>query len=80
MVMRYFGSFEVENISKEITEFIDNRNITINIYRIQANDSIMCGYFCIELIDFMLEGKSMLHYTNLLYPNGHEKNDKIVLK
>ena len=28
----------------------------------------MCGYFCIEFIDFMLEGKSFLDYTNLFSP------------
>ena len=33
------------------------KNITTNIYRIQANDSIMCGYFCVLFIDFMLKGK-----------------------
>ena len=30
----------------------------------QAYDSIMCGYFSIGLIDFMLKGKSLLEYTN----------------
>ena len=55
-----------------------NKNIITNIYRIQAYDSIMCGYFCIGFVDFMLKGKSLLDYTNLLSPN--EKNDKIILK
>ena len=40
----------------------------------------MCGYFRIRFIDFMLKGKSLLHYTNLFSPNGYEKNDKIILK
>ena len=31
-----------------------------NIYRVQACDSIMCGYFCIGFVDFMLKGKSVL--------------------
>ena len=46
----------------------------------QAYDSIMCGCFCIEFIDFMLKGKSLLEYTNLFSPNDYEKNDKIILK
>ena len=50
-----------------------------NINRIQAYDSIMCGYFCIGFIDFMLKGKSLLDYTNLFSPNDYEKNDKIIL-
>ena len=51
-----------------------------NINRIQAYDSIMCGYFCIGFIDFMLKGKSLLEYTNLFSSNDYEKNDKIILK
>ena len=50
----FFDSFAVEHIPKEIKTFIDNKNITTNIYKIQANDSIMCGYFCTESIDFMV--------------------------
>ena len=39
-----FDSFGVEYTPKEIKKFIGNKNITTNIYRIQANDSIMSGY------------------------------------
>ena len=65
--------------SKETKKFIENKNIT-NINRIQIYDSIMCGYFCIGFIDFMLKGKRFLDYTNLLSPNDYEKNDQIILK
>ena len=51
-----------------------------NVYRRQANDSIMCGYFCIGFIDFMEKGKSLLDYTNLFFPNEYEKNDKVKIK
>ena len=73
-------SFGVEHIPKEIKKFIGSKNIITNIYRIQVYDSIMCGYFCIGFIDFMLKYKSLLEYTNLLSPNDYEKNDKIILK
>ena len=43
----YFDSFGVEHIPKEIKEFVKNKNITANIFRIQAYDSVMCEYFCI---------------------------------
>ena len=33
--------------------------------------SMMCGYFCIVFIDFMLKGKSVLEYTNLFSPNEY---------
>ena len=76
----YFDSFGVEYIPKEIKKFIGNKNIITNIYRIQAYNSIMCGYFCIGFIDFMFKGKSLLEYTNLFSPNDYEKNDKIISK
>ena len=57
----YFDSFGVEHIPKEIKAFINNKNIKTNIFRIQAYNSVMCGYFCIGFIDFML--KRMLNNT-----------------
>ena len=62
------------------TELRGNKNITTYIYRIQANNSIMCGYFCIVFIDFMLNGRSLLDYANLFSRNDYEKNDKIILE
>ena len=55
----YFDSFGVEHIPKELKAFINNKNknITTNSFRIQAYESIMCGYFCIGFIDFTLAGK-----------------------
>ena len=44
-IVTYFDSFGVEHILKEIMKFIVRRKIIANIYRIQAYDSIMCGYF-----------------------------------
>ena len=76
----YFDSFEVEHILKETTKFIGNGNVKTNDYRIQPCDWIMCGYFCIGFIDFMLKGKSLLEYTNLSSPNEYKNNDKIILE
>ena len=60
--------------------FIGKRNITTNIFRIQAYDSIMCGYFSTEFIDFMLKGKSLLEYNDLFSLDEYEKKDKMILK
>ena len=65
----YFDSFGVEYITKEIRKFIENENIVSNIYRMRAYDSVIWGYFCIGFIDFMLNGKSSLEYTNIFSPN-----------
>ena len=56
----YFDIFEVKHVPKEIEKLIGNKNLITNNYRMQAYDLIMCEYFCIEFIDFMLEGKSLL--------------------
>ena len=53
----YFDSFGVEHIPKEIEKFIGSKNVISSIFRIQAYDSILCGYFCIGLINFMFKGK-----------------------
>ena len=66
----YFNSFRVKHIPKEIRTFIGNKNIKPNIFRIQAYDSIMCGYFFIGFIDFMLAGKILTEFTNLFSPNS----------
>ena len=61
----YFDSFGVEYIPAEIKEFMGNKNIEANIFCVQENNSIMFGYFCIGLIDFMLAGKKLTDYGNL---------------
>ena len=77
----YFDSFGIENIPKEINKFIgSNKKIKANIFRIQAYDSIICGYFCIEFINYMLKGKTLLDYTNLFSPNDFKKNDRVIKK
>ena len=78
-IVTYFDSFGVEHIPKEIMKFIARKRIITNIYRIQAYDSIMWGYFCIGFIDFMFNGKSLTDYTNLFSPNDFNKNDDIIL-
>ena len=74
----YFDSFGVEYIPNEIKKFIKNfsrnKNIKTNIFRIQEDNSIMCGYFCIGFIDFMLAGKKLTDYVNLFSPYDFNKN------
>ena len=75
----YFDSFGIEHISKEVKKFVNNRNIIVSIFRIQAYDSVMCGYFCIGFIDYMFMGKILTNYTNLFSPNNFKRNDDIIL-
>ena len=85
----YLSSFGIEHIPEEIKEFIDrrflnsftsqNKNIKANLFRVQANDSIISGYFWIGFIDFMLAGKNLTDYTNLFSPHDFKKTDNIAL-
>ena len=72
----YFDSFGVEHVPKKIKKFIGQKNIKTNIFRIQADNSIMCGYFCIGFIDFMFAGKSLIDFTSLFSPYDFKKNDE----
>ena len=76
----YFDRFGVERIPKEIKTFISNKNIKTIIFRIPAYDSVMCGYFCIGFIDFMLAEKTLTDFTNLFLSNNFKKkSDDIIL-
>ena len=66
----YFDSFGVEHIPKEIKKFINNKNMIADIFRLKAYDSVMCGYFYIGFIDFMLKGNNLTDFTNLFSTNN----------
>ena len=74
----YFDSFGVEYIPKEIMKRIEhgslgNKNIKTSIFRIQDNNSIMCGYFGILFIEYMLIDKTLTDFINLFRPWNFEK-------
>ena len=75
----YFDSFGLDHFPKEIEKFIGHKNIKTYIFRIQSNNSIMCGYFCIRFIDFMFAGKTLIYFTSLFSPYNFEKNDNVTL-
>ena len=79
----YFDSFGIEYIPKEIMEKIKhsslgNKNIKTSIFRIQDYSSVMCGYFCILSIEYMLNNKTLTDFTNLFSPWNFKKNDDII--
>ena len=75
----FFDSFGVEHIPKETKIFIGNKNIQTNILRMQGYDSVICGYFCLGFIDFMLKGTSLTDFTTFFSSNDLKKNDDIIL-
>ena len=58
-------------------KFIDRKSIITNIYRIQAYDSIMCGYSCIGFINFMFNGNSLTDYTSRFSPDDSKKKTMV---
>ena len=53
----YFDSFGIEYIPLEVLNTTRDKSITHNILRIQYNESIICGFYCIAFIEYMLAGK-----------------------
>ena len=74
----YFDSCSVELVPEEIKEIFGKKNIKVNIFRVQSNNSIMCGYFYIGFIDFMLAGKTLTGFTSMFSPYDFEKNASII--
>ena len=69
----YFDSFGVEHVPEEIKTFIGHKKIKTNIFRIQADNSITCGYFCIRFIDFVFAGRSLIDFTSFFSPDDFKK-------
>ena len=75
----YFDNFGTEHVPKEIKEFIGNKNLKANIFLVQANNSVLCSYFCIRFIYFMLAGKRLTDFTSLFSPFDFKKSEDIIL-
>ena len=58
----FYNSFYVELVPEEI---VWNKIIIANIFQVQANNSVMCGNFCIGFIDFMLAGKKLTDFISM---------------
>ena len=64
----YFDSFGIEYIPNKIKD----KSIIHNIFRIQSDNTIMCGFYYIAFIEYMIAGKGLLDYTNLFSPNDYK--------
>ena len=50
------------------------------LFRIQAYDSVMCGYVCIGFVDFVFKGDILTDFTKLFSSDSFQDNYKIILK
>ena len=69
-----FESFSVEHIPITIKHFISQKNMQTNIFRMQADDFVMCGYFCIGFPDHKLKVKGLTDFTTFFLPINFLKN------
>ena len=51
--------------------------LTRNTSRIQSDNSVTCGFYCIAFIEYMITEKMFLDNNNLFSSNDCKKNDKI---
>ena len=76
----YFDSSGIEYIPQEVLDKVKAKSITHNIFSIQDDNSILCGFCCIAFMEYVISGKALLDYTNLFSLNDCEKNEKIICK
>ena len=57
----YIDSFVIQYIPQEVLNNIKDKSVTHNIFRIQDNESIMYGFYCIVFTEYMLVGKTFLY-------------------
>ena len=76
----YFDSFKIEYVPQKVLNKIKYKSVIHNIFRMQDNDSTMCGFYCIAFIEYILAGKTWLGYPNLFSQNDYKKNYRIIDK
>ena len=69
----YFDSFGIEYIPKELLNKEKDKSTAQNIFKAQDKDSIMCGFYCIAFIEYMLAWKILLHYTTFVFTEWLKK-------
>ena len=67
----HFDSFGIEYITEEVLSKIKDISTTHNICRIQSDDPIMCGFYCVAFIKYMIAGKTLLYCSNLFSHNDN---------
>ena len=72
------GFYMMQTLTFNELNKIKGKSIFHNIFRTKDNESIMCGFYCIAFIEYMLAGKTLLDYTNLFSPNDYKNNGKIM--
>ena len=78
-VAAYFDYVGIELIPQKVLKKIRDKSVTHNMFKIQDNDFIKCGFYCIAFIEYMLVGKTIRLYW-FFSPNDYKKNGKMIYK
>ena len=76
----YFDPFGNEYIPQEVLIKVKDKSITHNIFGVQNDDSIICGFYRIAFIDYVIAGKNLLDYTNLYCGSDFKKSYNVIYK
>ena len=74
----YFHSFGIKCIPQEVLNKNKDKSVRHNELRIQDKDCIMCGFYCIAFIEYMIAERTLFDCTNLFSPNGYKKKNKVI--
>ena len=73
-------SLGIEYFPQEVSSKIRDESITQDTFRIKENESVICGFHCIDFIERMLAKKTLLDHTNLFSPNDYKNNNNKIFK
>ena len=65
----YFTFFGIQYIPQEVLKEIKDKSITHSIFKVQNDNSVIHEFYCIAFIEYMMAGKTLSDYTNLVFPN-----------
>ena len=67
-------------LKQKLRNAINKNMSTDSNFPVQANNSVRSSHFCIGFIDFMLAGKKLTDFKNLISSHDFEKNEEIILR
>ena len=63
--------FGTELTPEEVLDKTKDKSIKHNMLRTQSDDYIMCGFYCIAFVEYMISGKTLSGYTISFSPKDY---------
>ena len=76
----FFFFFGIVYIIQAVLNKTRDKPVTHNIFRIQENESSMCGFYCIAFIEYMVARETLLYDATLHSMNEYKNGDKRIQK